>query len=197
MPGPDPTILQIYAQQSDCIDYIQERDRHGNANTPNIYGLYDIIVGSRDGEFTRSATGVFDADRAAAARLLTPNRLRRVLEPHIVEALRKYNVDLGGSYDERWYRVVEELSNANEKFKSRGMTLATPTFPSGTSGTGVGRRRTADRFGNTLECTGAEAKTARCVRDQTNGGRKHREVFRFEGVAQARDSLFWAGSGLM
>lgn len=196
MPGQDPTILQIFAFLSDLLDYCEERDKHGNANAINCYGLYSTALTTSGGEYMKAALAVLDEDRASgASRILTPARLQSIFGPVITEALRKYDLDRSGSYTKRLFRLIEKLETAPETFNSREMTFGAPTF-AGAAGNGKIRRVSVDRFSNDLECTGAEAKQAKCIKDQTNGARKHREVFLFESTTPARDALLWTGSGM-
>lgn len=199
MPGPgqNPSVANIWESARECTDYVQEREQHGNANTPNVYGLYNDAVADTGGRDMIAAIGVLNADRrTGAGRILQRDQLQAIYGPHMTEWLRARSLPRTGSYEKRLFDMVEELIATAQTFNSRGMTLATPTFPSGTVGTGVIRRCTVDRFGSTLECTGAEAKQARCRFDQTNSAKKHREVFRFRGATPATDRLQFLGSGL-
>lgn len=195
MAGANPTTAQAFAQLALALDIVEERFAHGSTNTPNIYTKYDALMVALDGEYTPAMISVLNADRAAAAQLLSASSLQGLWEPTILESLRAEGLQLDGSWGERVRRFIREMNDDSQLWLSRNMTFGTPTFTTASTGTGNIRRCTVDRYGNDLECTGAEAKRARVVRDQTSGARKHREVFEMKGAAPARDLLDWTGSG--
>lgn len=198
MPGPgrNPTIAEIYTFASELVDYWDERDKHGNTNSPNAYGLFNDASADSGGEFMGGALGGLREDRAAAGRVLTPDSLQRSYDLIHREALRKYGLPRTGSYEQKLYRLIEAFFDNAQLFKSRNFTFGTPAFVTPFTGNGVIRRCTVDRRGYKLECTGSEAKKAICIRDQTSGARRHREVFRFEGATPSPDALSWLGSGI-
>lgn len=199
MPGPgaDPSKAECYESFREHLDYVDERDQIGSSNSPSVYDLYDAAEQDAGGRFMIAALAELDADRRRTGELLSPERLQAIIDPHLREILRFHSLPRSGNYADRLFRWIEQLNADSDLFQSRNMTLGSPTFDSTAVGTGAIRRCTVDRYGNTLECTGAEAKRAEVIRDQGNGVRRHRELFRFEGATPATDQLDWLGSGIL
>lgn len=200
MAGANPTFSGIWTQFGYLVKMLNELEKFGSSNSPNVLDMEDVLTTALDGEF------IVDA-RAAAKRLirdqiaspLRPQTMRAMFRPVWAEMLRVIgSTELGpGAFtDADALRVIRQYMVDNDDWiKSRSMTLDTSSSGSVT-GTGAIHRLTTDGDGMTLECVGPESKVFFCDVDQNNGASKHAEQFEFRVTDAHPDGLQWTGSGV-
>src|SRR5690606_3253320 len=95
----NPTFDECMTQLGKAVQYVNARDLYGNANTPNVLGLYDDLVTSLDGEFVTGAVAILDADRQQVSNLLRPGGLRQLFTPFMREAAQAIGDTGAGDYN--------------------------------------------------------------------------------------------------
>lgn len=198
MPGADTTFAQSWTQAAGVMKVLNKVDLWGNDETHNLLDMQDAVVTALDGVYTPGALGVMAAVRARMASVLSADFLRAAWRPFLQEMCRAVGLHalVSGRDVDMLAAIRQHMVDSNLSIPSRAMTFATPSADGGNVGSGTMARVTVDKDGFPLECTGAEAKTATCVRDALTGAQKFAELWRFEGAPGGEDPLYWRGSGL-
>jgi hypothetical protein len=203
MPGPNPTFAETWAQLGKAILYINAIELRGWSTTPNLLDAKDALITSLDGVHTPKALPVLERlVQAPIAGVLSKQTLQQVFRPFLWELGRVISAPEMAAgrapSDGMLIRRIRDYMVAqgpDETILSRGMTIDSSGTTTGT-GDGVINRLTVDRYNYALECTGGEAKTFVCDKDQTTQGtRQHEEEFRLDFAPAWEDSLYWTGSG--
>ena len=197
MAGSNVTFAAIWTQLGLAITkVVNETEKYGSSNSPNVYDMEDAVVTGLDGEFTPAAVNFVRSIRSALAPTITQARLRAALQPFWDEMSRAIGSQLNAPTGlQQVAELIDYMSvTSSDSLNSRGMTLNAVGSITGT-GNGTINRLTVDKHWNTLECVSAEAKRARVISDQ-NQAQEHAEVWEFKGAPAERDALFFAGSGI-
>jgi hypothetical protein len=201
MPGSDVTFANAFAQFGKVAKIVDEVQKFGSANTPNLLDMLDGLTTILDGEFTPSMPDrVRRAVLGPVAGGLTRSTLRQMFRPAILEMLRAIGSSAltpdASVSDAIALREIRQYMEDNAQLiKSRNMTFDTSAAGS-TTGTGAISRLTVDKDSNNLECTGAESKVFYCDVDQNSpGGQKHNEEFEFRFSDADPTGLQWVGTG--
>jgi hypothetical protein len=200
MAGSDVTFANAFAQLGKVAKILDENQKFGSANTPNLLDMFDSLVTSLDGEFTPGLAQVVRQQiLIPAATGLTRQNIRAMFRLPTLELLRAIGSkaltpDASVSDAVAWREIRQYMEDNAQLIKSRNLTFDTSATGS-TTGTGAVSRLTVDKDANNLECTGIETKTFECVRDQNNGATKHAEAFEFQFGDADVTGLQWVGTG--
>lgn len=149
-----------------------------------------LVTGALGERYPSTAQAIASA-RAALSSIMSPGTVAGVLRPALLELGEAIGAPSGLS-DDQLFDYLEDYYDANSRtIQSRDITYGSISAGGGNTGNGNLYRVTVDRFGNDIESTHVEAKSAECVRDQSSLGSSGRfkEVFRFEGQPAPIDSL--------
>lgn len=197
MAGSDADFNSAWTQFGLRAKLLNELEKYGNANTPNVLNMVDAIVTGTDGEFTPKTLDVVFAHRNALSNLLSPAGVRSMLTGPLIEMGRiigSKQVRTGAQpnmslllRDIREHMVDNSLS-----INVSGQTLDTSFTTAGT-GNGDWVRLNVSKDGEPFT-VGADTITFECVRDQLTGAREHEEVWDCYGTDQG-DQLQIGGLG--
>jgi len=195
MAGASPTFASIWTQLGKAVKVVNEVEKFGSSNSPNLYDLEDDIVQNLDGEFTPAGINIVRSVRNVLSQEITPSRLQAMFSPFLQEMARAIGAEVTARSDLELLSEIRQYmaDTSADEINSRGMTMNQPS-PGANTGTGLIHRLTTDWNGDVIECTGPESKRFECITDQ-NQGQKYQEVFRLKGQSAERDLLFWDGSG--
>jgi hypothetical protein len=200
MAGSDVTFSGAFSQFGKAILVLDGLQAFGSSSTPNYLDMEDALTTILDGEFTPDALPILrQAVRDGLASSLKKEKLRAIFRPFLRELCRAIGTPellAGGQIsDTAALRSIRQYMEDNAQLlKSRAMTFDV-TATGTTTGTGAFSRLTVDKDANNLECTGAEVKTFRCVKDQNSGSQKHAEEFELEFADADASGLQWIGTG--
>lgn len=199
MAGSDVTFANTWIMYGKVVKIVNEWQKFGASNTPNLLDMIDALVVLLDGEFTTDVMGDIRALRGSLAGGITPDFLRRLWRPFARELCRIIGapeLQANGQIADATAlkRIRQYMEDNTQTLNSRGMTLDTSASGSPT-GTGAISRLTVDKDANTLECTGAEGKAFYCDKDQNGGVSKHAEVFEFRFDDADPSGLQFTGTG--
>ena len=200
MPGSDVTFANAFAQLGLVAKVVDNHQKYGSANTPNLLDMVDALTTTIDGEFTPGLPNlVRQRLLAPVAGGITRDTLRALFRLPALELLRAIGSnaltpDLSVSDVVAWREIRQYMEDNAQLIKSRSMTFDTSAAGS-TTGTGAVSRLTVDKDSNNLECTGAETKVFYCDLDQNNGRQKHAEGFEFRFSDAEPSGLQWIGTG--
>lgn len=190
MAGSDADFNSCWTQFGLRAKLLNELEKYGNANTPNVLTMIDAIVTGTDGEFTPKTLDVVFAHRNALASLLTPAAVRAMLSGPLIEMGRV----IGSPQVARGrtpnmvalLRDIREHMVANTlDINVSGQTLDTSFTTAGT-GNGTWVRLNVDKDGEPFT-VGADTITFECIQDQLSGAREHQEVWECRGTDQGDD----------
>lgn len=187
-----PTRTEIDNQLKAVVDLIEEVRLAGSVTSgANVVDLEDVIVQAAEGKFSAQLLAAVGQLRARYSSVLgaDANILRWIL--------RTYMVLIGSeatSDQAMLDALYQDFVDNSITVKERGYTLATPGSFTGT-GNGTLYRLTVDANNHTFEHGIADTKTAKIIRDQSNGALIHEEVCKLRGATIGLDALDEAGSG--
>lgn len=200
MAGSDVTFVNAFAQLGKVIRLVDETQKYGSANTPNVLDMEDALAVILDGEFTPSAIplvrGVF---RGPIGGMLASTTLRALYRPFMLEMLRAIGSEVltkeaNVSDVIGWREIRQYMEDNAQLIKSRSLTFDV-TATGTVVGDGAISRLTVDKDSNNLECTGVESKTFEVIKDQNTGATKHAEVLELQFADADTSGLQWVGTG--
>jgi len=194
----NPTFASCWTQLGLAAKVINEVEKFGSSNTPNLYAMEDALVTGLDGEYTPALVSTVRGIRNTLSAQMSPRTLRENLfRPAFIEMGRAIGIPeaSGQSTVDLLVRIRKYMHDNSQTLleKEGSWSAGSPSAGGGNVGDGTLARLTVDKDGYDLS-TGTEAKRFECIRDQGQV-RKHSEVFEFRGGPRARDLLDWEGSG--
>lgn len=191
-----PSKAEVHAMLQAAVGCL-ETARANGAGMVGTGNALDVLEQSVEGDF--AVTGLVAAAQAQRGLLSAPcsgSMARQMLTPIAREygrlaGSRHWNGQLGPLLADVWQYWNDE----SDTVETRSFSFATPSANGSNTGDGTLQRLGVDAYNFAIENAHAELKTARCVVDQNNGGRRHEETFRIFGVDAGLDSLDVSGSG--
>lgn len=197
-----PSQAEIQTQLQNACAYLEAvRIRGTVTSTYNVGALLDTLVQSLEGEYAAQALAAAEALRGSYAAALTPERVRSLLGPILLEEARRIGSPLtnptalltpgpGSIYDD---------FVANDRtVVSKVPTLGSVSAGGSNAGDGTLLRCTVDAQGETLEGYYSPKDTpvtAVCTQDANGGATPGEEQFRLYGRLAGRDAIDERGSG--
>jgi len=199
MPGSPVTFAGIWDQLGKALKPINEAEKFGSANTPNLLDMENSLQTSIDGEFTSIGLNAVRNMRNALSAQISDTQVRALWTPYLQEMQRVIGTEVNTTGDAT--SILAQIRDymagtASQTIKSRVMVSPQPAKDLSNTGDGSIHRVTVDFNGDTIEAQGAELMRADIVRDQ-NQAQEWAEVFRFRGRPRERDNLYWNGSGIV
>lgn len=160
---------------------------------------YDTAAANYQPEVVTGGVRGLNTARARLRDLLAPTAVRDALGSMWAEYARQlvgtYEIPDGIGDREIIRRLADYFNDNSESVNSREFSFASVSAGGSNVGTGTIKRLTTDRYGYAIEATWAQKVTLDCVQDQSNGAKKHEEVFEIRGEARGVDLLDLNGSG--
>lgn len=193
----DLSVANAVAQITAVIDFLDEAQKFGGANSPNWQGLEDTLRGTSAGNYRDSVLSAVQGARANLAAILARGTGRAMIAPCFLDLMDAIGKSKAGGLDAMVARFYQYLDDNSETFAAREFTFdGSPSAGGSNVGDGTLHRVTVDRNNYELANAFAESKEFRCEQDQKSGASRFREVFRVRGAEANRDGLADKGSGV-
>lgn len=199
MPGSNATFDEAWTQLGLRTKLANEIQKFGNANSPNVVDMLDVITTSADGEFIPLGLPAVYTNRATLAAMVAPANLRALFRPCLLEMGRiigapEMQSRSAPSDAVLLKRIRQHMVDNSLSIEESGQTVDTSFTTAGT-GNGDWVRMKHSRHGQPF-VVGADTITFECVRDQLSGAREHSEVWEARGTDQG-DALNLGGLGYL
>ena len=187
-----PTEAEVQSQIALAVKIIDRMYKFGSQDATNVLGMIDALVANPiEGDFSDQVLEGTAQIRDQYSGLIRLGRT--MLDP----LFRTYGQLL--NFPERdapsiLERLKQDFFDNSKDVLERNFTYGAPSAGGGNAGDGQFNRLNVDRFGFNLEAQFPDGKTAKCVRDASQGANKHEESWEVRGETLKRD-VFARGDG--
>ena len=180
-----------------AVNTLQKQYLLASVSSPNLIGLEDVLGQAIEGDFTPDALTAVRDNRRNISAYLSPESIRRVLDPVFLEYGKLYKFPDRTVSKNLLRRIYREWAETGTPVtvQRRNPTFGAVTAGGSNTGNGTINRLTTSAWNYTDERCWPTIKTMTCVKDQNSGARKHEEFFEFRDERSYRDNLKRLGSG--
>lgn len=192
-----PTVNDVAEQIAFLLNVYDEHEKDLSAS-PGFVSRQNSALADINGDFAQALRSGLRNDRAAVASIISSANVRANLTALLREMGTAINTPASksGAIDAIWEALYDYMHANSLKWKTRNLTLGSPTAGGSNVGDGSVVRLATDENGYVMEGWWPDVYTLTCERDARQTGQKGVEYFKLEGRAESLDAAVRTGSGL-